>query len=84
MVANDYLVGAFPGNAALFDRESVNVEMAFQNEDDFIRNLITIRAEERVAFAVFQPKAFAKGPLLNPLALTGLNIEENGGIKPKK
>ena len=61
---DDYLCGAFPGNAALFDRETVNVEMAFQNEDDFVRNLITLRAEERVALAVYVPKAFAKGPFL--------------------
>ncbi len=71
MAVNDYLCGAFPGTSALFDRETVNVEMAFQNEDDFIRNLITIRAEERIAFAVFVPKAYAKGPLLTPLALEG-------------
>jgi HK97 family phage major capsid protein len=66
MTLNDYLCGAFPGNAALFDRETVNVEMAFQNEDDFVRNLVTLRAEERVAFAVFVPKAFAKGPFVTP------------------
>lgn len=66
MNRGDYLVGAFPGNCALFDRETVNVEIAFQNEDDFIRNLITIRAEERVAFAVFVPKAFACGPFTAP------------------
>lgn len=76
MPANDYLVGAFPGTSALFDRESVNVEMAFQNEDDFIRNLITIRAEERIAFAVFVPKAYAKGPLNTALP----TIEDNGGL----
>lgn len=86
MTVNDYLCGAFPGNAALFDRETVNVEMAFQNEDDFIRNLITIRAEERVAFAVYVPKAFAKGPFLTPLALEGQTAPapENGGKLPRK
>jgi HK97 family phage major capsid protein len=85
MAVNDYLCGAFPGNAALFDRETVNVEMAFQNEDDFIRNLITIRAEERVAFAVFVPKAFAKGPLLTALALTGFAADEpTNGKTPRK
>jgi HK97 family phage major capsid protein len=84
MSATDYLCGAFPGTSALFDRETVNVEMAFQNEDDFIRNLITIRAEERVAFAVFVPKAYAKGPFLAPLALGALGGEDtiNGGSKP--
>ncbi len=82
MAVNDYLCGAFPGTSALFDRETVNVEMAFQNEDDFIRNLITIRAEERVAFAVFVPKAYAKGPLVNALSLDQNVINGNGQQLP--
>ena len=66
MTQGSYLVGAFPGNAALFDRETVNVEISFENEDDFIRNLATIRAEERVTLAVFVPQAFVKGVLVAP------------------
>lgn len=62
MAANDYLVGQFPGNAILFDRESVAVDVAYENEDDFVRNLVTFRAEERIALAVIVPAAFAKGP----------------------
>jgi HK97 family phage major capsid protein len=62
MPQGNYLVGAFPGNVALFDREQATVEMSMENEDDFIRNLITLRAEERVTLAVFQPNAFVKGP----------------------
>jgi HK97 family phage major capsid protein len=66
MNVGDFLVGAFPGQCALFDRETVTVEIAFQNEDDFVRNLITLRAEERVAFAVFVPTAFVCGPFSCP------------------
>jgi HK97 family phage major capsid protein len=66
MNTGDFLVGAFPGQCALFDRETVVVEIAFQNEDDFVRNLITIRAEERVALAVFVPAAFVCGPFQTP------------------
>jgi HK97 family phage major capsid protein len=66
MNVGDFLVGAFPGQCALFDRETVTVEIAFQNEDDFVRNLVTIRAEERVAFAVFVPQAFVCGPFSCP------------------
>jgi HK97 family phage major capsid protein len=68
MTAPDFLVGAFPGNAALFDREQVVVEISFENEDDFVRNLATIRAEERITLAVFVPQAFVKGALLAPSA----------------
>jgi len=58
IAAGTMLTGAFAGNAALFDREAANVEISFENEDDFIRNLATIRAEERIALAVFVPEAF--------------------------
>ena len=64
MTANDFLVGAFPGNAALFEREEIVVDISFSNEDDFVRNLVTIRAEERVALAVYTPQAFVKGTLM--------------------
>lgn len=64
MTAGNFLVGSFPANAALFDREVVSVEISYENEDDFVRNLATIRAEERVALAVFRPQAFVKGTLV--------------------
>jgi HK97 family phage major capsid protein len=66
LTVGDFLVGAFPGQCALFDRATVTVEIAFQNEDDFVRNLVTIRAEERVAFALFVPQAFVVGPFQTP------------------
>jgi len=67
MLQGSFLVGAFPGNAALFDRESAVVEISFENEDDFIRNLATIRCEERVTLAVYVPLAFVKGNLPAPV-----------------
>jgi HK97 family phage major capsid protein len=52
------LVGDFATGAEIFDRMTANIQVANQNEDDFIRNLVTIRAEERLALAVFLPDAF--------------------------
>lgn len=63
MAAGTFLVGAFPPNATLFDRESPSVDVSYENEDDFVRNLVTIRAEERIALAVFRPQAFVTGSL---------------------
>ena len=60
MTADTALVGAFRIGAQVFDREAANVVIANQNEDDFIRNLITIRIEERLALAVYRPEAFIK------------------------
>jgi len=60
MTVDTALVGAFKMGAQVFDREEVNIVIATQNEDDFVRNMITIRAEERVALAVYRPEAFVK------------------------
>jgi len=62
MTLADFLVGAFSSAAALFDRETATTEISFENEDDFVRNLATIRAEERITLAVYQPQAFVRGP----------------------
>jgi len=82
MVVGDFLVGAFPQGCALFDRETVTVEIAFQNEDDFVRNLITVRAEERVAFAVFVPGAFVCGPFSCPPCAGGGPFATETGNEP--
>jgi HK97 family phage major capsid protein len=78
MPAGQYLVGAFPGNAALFDRQAATVEMSMENEDDFVRNLVTIRAEERVALAVFVPNAFLKGTFVATTLMAEAEPEEHG------
>lgn len=67
MALGTFLVGAFPPNATLFDRESPSVDIAYENEDDFIKNLVTIRAEERIALAVFRPQAFVTSTLVPPV-----------------
>jgi len=61
MTVDDFLVGAFQLGAQMFDREQANVVIATQNEDDFVKNMITIRGEERLAMAVYRPEAFVKG-----------------------
>lgn len=43
--------------ATIYDRESVQLAVGFV-DDDFARNLRTLRAEERLAFAVKRPWAF--------------------------
>lgn len=55
-----FLTGAFKLGAQLFDRWDARVEAGYV-DDDFIRNLVTLLAEERLALAVFRPEAFIYG-----------------------
>lgn len=60
-----FLVGAFKLGAQVFDRWQARVEVATENEDDFVKNLVTILAEERLALAVYRPEAFIYGDFGN-------------------
>ncbi len=55
-----FLTGAFRLGAQLFDRWDARVETGFVN-DDFIKNLVTVLGEERLALAVYRPEAFIYG-----------------------
>jgi HK97 family phage major capsid protein len=70
MTPGSALVGDFAIGAELFDRMTANIQVANQNEDDFIRNLVTIRAEERLVLAVFLPGAFVYNGSLTPQSVS--------------
>jgi HK97 family phage major capsid protein len=61
IAADKFLVGAFKMGAQIFDRWAARIEVATENEDDFIKNLVTILAEERLALAVYRPQSFIYG-----------------------
>jgi HK97 family phage major capsid protein len=51
------LLGDF-SKAVLWDREQTTVTMTDSHSDFFVRNMVAILAEERLAFGVTRPKAF--------------------------
>lgn len=53
------LVGSFRLGAQYFQRQGLTVEMTNSDQDDFIKNRMTIRVEERLALAVYRPLAFS-------------------------
>lgn len=58
MNEGEALLGAFGIGAWLWDREQASVRIAEQHEDFFIKNMVAILAEERLALTVFRPEAF--------------------------
>lgn len=65
-----FLTGAFQAGAQIFDREDANVVISTENADDFEKNMISIRCEERLALAVKRPEAFVYGDFTPPPAAT--------------
>jgi len=54
------LVGAFTSAAQLFNRGGIVVEASNSHADFFQRNKTAIRAERRMALAVYRPGAFGR------------------------
>lgn len=60
MTSGNFLVGALDMSTVLYERQGAVVEMGYVNAD-FTNNLVTIRAEERLALAVERPSAILYG-----------------------
>ena len=61
MPVGKFLTGAYQDGAQIFDRMDIEVLISTENADDFEKNLVSIRIEERLAFATFRPDAFIFG-----------------------
>lgn len=61
MPQGQFLVGAFRLGAQAFDRQQASIAISYEDRDNFVRNAVTIRAEERLALAVYRPQSFVKG-----------------------
>ncbi len=65
MASGKFLTGAFSFAAQIFDRMDIEVLVSTENADDFEKNMVSIRAEERLGLAVYRPEAFITGDV-NP------------------
>lgn len=61
MQPGDFLVGALKLAVTLFDREEASILVSTEDTDNFVRNMVTILAEERLALAVSRPAAIVYG-----------------------
>jgi HK97 family phage major capsid protein len=61
MTAGNLLVGSFEMGAQIFDRMDARVEISTEDGNNFIKNLVTILCEERLALAIYNTGCFVKG-----------------------
>lgn len=54
------LVGGFQESGQIFRRQGITLDMTNSNNNDFETDLITLKAEERLALAVYRPAGFGK------------------------
>lgn len=63
ITADMVAVGNFAMHGTIYDREGVVVELSDSDSDNFTKNLVTVRAERRLALATEVPAAVRAGDL---------------------
>lgn len=61
IASGTFLVGAFALGAEIFDRQEAVVDISTEHASFFVENKVAIRAEERIALAVYRPASFITG-----------------------
>jgi HK97 family phage major capsid protein len=70
MNQDEFLVGSFETATQIWDRMDPEVLTSDEDRDNFIKNMLTVRAEERLAFAVKRAAALITGTFEEALTPT--------------
>lgn len=61
LTAGNFLIGDFNAGSQVWMRENLGVTMAYENNDNFEKNLVSIRGMARMAHSVYLPLAYVRG-----------------------
>jgi HK97 family phage major capsid protein len=61
IASGTFLVGAMAMGAQVWDRMDAAVQISFEDGNNFVKNMATLLAEERLALTVYRPAAFVSG-----------------------
>ena len=61
MPAGKFLVGNLAQSTQLWVRDGLSLEFARQDSDNFTKNFVTVRAQERVALTTYTPNGIVQG-----------------------
>jgi HK97 family phage major capsid protein len=68
ITSGDFLVGDFKLGAQVFDRRQLSLELSYENEDNFVKGMVTVRLSERLTLCIYRPNAFVYGSFAVALA----------------
>ncbi len=68
VVAGEYFVGDWVNGAQIMDREGLSVRFYEQDDDNRQKNLVTVVAEERLAFPIYYPESYVYGTIATDIA----------------
>lgn len=64
--AGNFLTGNFKLAGQIFDRMDTEIRISDQDRDNFVKNMLTVRAEKRLALVIRRAQALVRGTLAAP------------------